>query len=57
MYEKLAVQTGADCKVASVMLEFNNYKVISMLQQKANLLKMGREDEAKQVSSQIDQVL
>ena len=39
------------------MLEFNNYKVISLLQKKSDFLKWGKVDDAMAISAQIDEIL
>ena len=56
-YELLAKQTGVDCKVACIMLEFNNYKVISLLQKKSDFLKWGKVDDATTICDQINEIL
>ena len=56
-YELLAKQTGVDCKVACIMLEFNNYKVINLLQKKSDFLKWGKVEDATIISDQIDEIL
>ena len=39
------------------MLEFNNYKVISLLQKKSDFLKWGKVEDATTISAQIDEIL
>ncbi len=48
---------GSNYKVACVKIEFNNYEVIQLLQQKANLLYWGKVEEAQQLSNEIEQLL
>ena len=39
------------------MLEFNNYKIISLLQKKSDFLKWGKVEDATTISDQIDEIL
>ena len=41
---------GSNYNVACVKIEFNNYEVIQLLQQKASLLDWGKVEEARQLS-------
>ena len=41
---------GSNYKVACVKIEFNNYEVIQLLQEKANLLNWGKVEKAKKLS-------
>ena len=45
---------GINCKVACVKLEFNNYEIINLLQQKAELLNWGKAEQANQLRDQIN---